>query len=252
MGFCKKLFAGIKLFGKKNFQISAMLTTIIYQDKNIVAVNKPAGLLVHPAPTTNSEEETLVGWLIENYPEIKNIGDDPSLRPGIVHRLDKDTSGVLIVAKNQKTFEFLKEQFKNREVKKTYIAMVRGAVKNNKGTIETPVKMFTKSRDAITKYEVLKKYKEYTLLRVYPKTGRTHQIRIHMKSIGHPIVCDKIYTKKFTPPGGAGCPFGLKRHFLHAQSIELTLPNDVRIKLEADLPDDLNKVLKSLQEYDKK
>lgn len=226
------------------------MTTIIYEDENIIAVNKPAGLLVHPTKT--SKEKTLVDWLLEKYPEIKNVGEDPN-RPGIVHRLDKDTSGVLIIAKNQKTFEFLKTQFKDRKVKKIYVALVKGSLGKTSGKIETPIKRFSKTRDAITEYKVISAYggsasggKKYTLLEVYPKTGRTHQIRLHLKAIGHPVLCDKLYTK--TPD----CPFGLKRQFLHARSLELNLPNGSRIKLEADLPEDLQTTLKLLEECDKK
>jgi 23S rRNA pseudouridine1911/1915/1917 synthase len=202
---------------------------------------------MHGTSATNDSVDTLAKWLLKNYPEVKGVGDEPELRPGIVHRLDKETSGVLLVAKNQKSFEYLKNQFKNREVKKTYVALVQGIVKNNSGKIDTPIKRFTKSRDAVTEYKIVKKFTGlpaqagHTLLEVYPKTGRTHQIRIHLKSIGHPIVCEKIYTKK------PNCPFGLTRHFLHAQSIELNLPNGTRTKLEADIPADLEQVLKKLK-----
>ncbi|MFC1751532.1 RluA family pseudouridine synthase [Patescibacteria group bacterium] len=221
---------------------------IIYQDENILAVNKPAGLLVHSvsssAEASQDEQKTLVSFLLKNYPEVKTVGDEPELRPGIVHRLDKETSGVLLVARNQESFEYLKEQFKNREVKKTYLALVKDNVKKNSGIIDTPIKRFTKSREAETKYKVVKKFDSYTLLEVYPKTGRTHQIRIHLKSIGHPIVCEKLYTKK------PDCPFELTRHFLHAQSIELTLPDGTRMKLEADLPEDLKNVLDKLEKLE--
>ncbi|MBU1179000.1 RluA family pseudouridine synthase [Patescibacteria group bacterium] len=210
-----------------------MNMTIIYQDKNILVVNKPAGLLVHP--DTRQKSDTLIQKILKNYPEAQ-----------LAHRLDKETSGVLVIAKNQETFEFLKKQFQGRTVKKTYIALVKGEVKNKTGIINTPIKLFTKSREAETEYKIIKKYKGYTLLRVSPKTGRTHQIRIHLKSIGHPIVGDKLYTKR------PNYPCGLKRHFLHASSIELTLPDNSRIKIEADLPDDLNDVLKCLEECDKK
>ncbi|MCF7835654.1 MAG: RluA family pseudouridine synthase [Candidatus Marinimicrobia bacterium] len=238
---------------------------IIYEDENIVAVNKPTSLLVHPAPTTK-EETTLVDWIKKNYPETKNVGDDPELRPGIVHRLDKETSGILIITKNQKTFEFLKNQFANRKVQKTYLALTKGVFKKDKGVIDIPIgrsksnptkrlasgKARGKLREAITEYEVLKKYKGYTLLQVFPKTGRTHQIRVHFKALGHPIVCDKLYSnKKSTQTSESQCPFDINGHFLHAKSIELTLLNNTRIKLEAGLPDDLSKLLKSLQEYDR-
>ena len=242
---------------------------IIYEDENILAINKPAGLLVHPIQiqeenskpqALNSKKATsyklqatssLVDWLLKNYPDIGQVGDpstssgQANLRPGIVHRLDKETSGVLIVAKNQKTFEFLKEQFKQRKIQKTYTALVKGVVNppagGKKGIINSPIKRFSKTRDAVTEYKIIKKFKDYTLLEVYPKTGRTHQIRIHLKSIGHPIACDKLYSKK------SNCVSGLKRHFLHASSLELTLPNKARIRLEANMPDDLQNTLKSLE-----
>lgn len=242
---------------------------MIYEDDDILAVNKPAGLLVHGAE--NSKEPTLVDWLINNYPEIKNVGERPAFgearpdksgRPGIVHRLDKDTSGVLLVAKNQKTFEYLKSQFQNRKIKKKYIALVHGIVKNDKGLVELSIakskkdfrkkacldarravhgKLAGKIREAITEYKVIKRFPGYTFIEAYPKTGRTHQIRVHLKAIGHPLVCDKLYG-----PKKQECPFGLSRHFLHAQSLELNLPSGGRIKLEADLPDDLQNVLNML------
>ena len=232
---------------------------IIYEDGDIIAINKPAGLLVHGVGLDAKAErksETLVDWISDNYPEIKNVGDEPNLRPGIVHRLDRETSGVLIIAKNQKAFEYLKNLFKKREINKKYIALVKGKIKNKRGVIDSPIgknkKDFRKkavfqnsaekTREAITEYNVLEKFLEYTLVEAYPKTGRTHQIRVHLKSIGHPVVCDKLYG-----PKKEECPFGLSRHFLHANEIDLILPSGVRIKLEADLPEDLERVLKELR-----
>jgi len=231
---------------------------IIYEDKNIVAINKPAGLLIHEAQ--NMKHETLVDWLIENYPEVKKVGDDPEIRPGIVHRLDRDTSGILLIAKNQKTFEYLKKQFQEKKIKKTYLALIEGKINKKSGTIDIPIGRSPKTptkrlahkrargklREAITEYNVEQEYKEYTLLRVSPKTGRTHQIRVHLKAISKPIVCDKVYTK--TPV----CPFGLQRHFLHASSLEFSLPQNGKIKLEADLPEDLQRVLNNLENCDRK
>ncbi len=224
---------------------------IIYDDDDILAVNKPAGLLVHCAE--NSKEPTLVDWLVKNYPEIKNIGED-SMRPGIVHRLDKDTSGVLLVAKNQKTFEYLKSQFQSRKIKKKYLALIYGNLKDKEGVIELPIgksksdfrkkstqKAIGKIREAVTEYKVIKRFSGHTLIEVYPKTGRTHQIRVHLKAIGYPIICDKLYGFKKQE-----CPFGLNRQFLHANSLEFNLPAGGRIKLEADLPDDLQNVLNML------
>lgn len=208
----------------------------IYEDENIIAVNKPAGLLVHP--DTKQKTGTLIQKILKDYPEAK-----------LAHRLDKDTSGILLIAKNLSAYEFLKEQFKNRKIKKTYLALVSaqgGSALNRKGIIKTPIQRFTKSRDAETEYKVIKKYKGYTLLQVSPKTGRTHQIRIHLKSIGHPIVCDKLYTKHLD------CPFELTRQFLHASAIEFTLPDHSRIKLEADLPKDLSNTLKQIEDCDRK
>ncbi len=232
--------------------------SVIYEDENILVINKSAGMPVHPDATHKSG--TLIQEILKTHPEIKNVGDEPEIRPGIVHRLDKDTSGVLIVAKNQPAFKFLKKQFQERKVKKTYLALVVGELKNKTGVINLPIgrsktplrrlaseKALGKLREALTEYKVLESFeKKYTLVEVYPKTGRTHQIRAHFKAIGHPLVCDKLYAKK------PFCLFGLSRHFLHAFSLELTLPDESRSRFEADLPDDLKQVLKSLKEYGKK
>ncbi|HEY4484580.1 MAG TPA: RluA family pseudouridine synthase [Candidatus Paceibacterota bacterium] len=241
---------------------------VIYQDNDIVVVNKPAGISVHKGVAEKGE--TLADWLIEKFPEMKKVGDEPELRPGIIHRLDKDTSGVLVAARNQKSFEFLKNQFsahslklskegrdlayggQKREVVKKYLALVEGELKNNNGTIDLPIgrsrsdfrkKLASDSakgelREAVTEYKVLEKFPNYTLVEAYPKTGRTHQIRVHFKAIGHPVVCDHLYGgKRMT------CPYGLARHFLHANFLEFVSPSGARLKLEADLPEDLEKVL---------
>ena len=241
---------------KKNLNLS-----IIYQDNDIVVVNKPAGISVHKGIAEKGE--TLADWLIEKFPEMKKVGDEPELRPGIVHRLDKDTSGVLVAARNQKSFEFLKNQFQKREVVKKYLALVEGNLKNDlptgqagNGVIALPIgrsasdfrkKLASDSakgelREAITEYKVLERFPNYTLVEAYPKTGRTHQIRVHFKAIGHPIVCDSLYGgKRMT------CPFGLARHFLHANFLEFVSPSGARLKMEADLPEDLEKVLAGLR-----
>ena len=249
-----------------------MNLSIIYQDNDIVVVNKPAGMAVHKGVAEKGE--TLADWLIEKFPEIKQVGDEPELRPGIVHRLDKDTSGVLVAARNQKSFEFLKNQFQKREVVKKYLALVEGELKNNlptgqagNGVIDLPIgrsrsdfrkKLASDSakgelREAITEYKVLERFgsvrhsmsntgRPYTLVEAYPKTGRTHQIRVHFKAVGHPIVCDSLYGgKRMT------CPFGLARHFLHANFLEFVSPSGAKLKLEADLPEDLEKVLAGLR-----
>ena len=246
--------------------------SIIYQDNDIVVINKPAGISVHKGVAEKGE--TLVDWLMEKFPEMKKVGDEPELRPGIVHRLDKETSGVLVAARNKKSFEFLKSQFQKREVVKKYLALVEGELKNNlptgqagNGVIDLPIGRsrsdFRKklvsdnakgvSREAITEYKVLERFgsvrhsmsntgRPYTLVEAYPKTGRTHQIRVHFKAVGHPIVCDSLYGgKRMT------CPFGLARHFLHANFLEFVSPSGAKLKLEADLPEDLEKVLAGLR-----
>jgi len=237
---------------------------IIYEDENVLAINKPAGLLVHG-------QNSLVDWLVKNYPEVKGVGEDPE-RPGIVHRLDKDTSGVLLVAKNQKSFEWLKEQFVNRKIKKKYLVLLCGKLKAESGIINLPIgrsktplkrlaseKARGKLREAITEYKVLKRFvvkhsvldktikhrvfDNYTLVEAFPKTGRTHQLRVHFKAIGHPVAGDKLYGKPEEKLG---------RQFLHAQSLELSLRGGAVIKLEADLPEDLKNFLNMLNyEYDK-
>lgn len=230
---------------------------IIYEDRDLLAINKPAGILVHKVESLKLEisEENLVDWLIKKYPEIKKVGEDPR-RPGIVHRLDKDTSGVLLAAKNQETFNYLKKQFQERKIIKKYLALVIGEVRQKKGEInlaigrgkKNPLKRETlgktrgRLREALTYYKILKKFNGYTLLEVQPKTGRTHQIRTHLKAIGHPLVCDRLYAGKLYQ-----CPADLKRHFLHAFSLELTLSAGSRLKLEADLPEDLTKILDLLK-----
>lgn len=225
--------------------------TIIYEDKNLIALNKPAGLLVHPIKKFE-DKDTLVSWLVKKYPEMKKVGDDPENRPGIVHRLDQDTSGVMVVARNQKTFLYLKGLFQNHEVKKIYQAMVWGEIKKPSGIIDRPLglksgtlKRTTRTKgtamikDAITIYRVLGLYslpnehEKFTLVEAEPKTGRTHQIRVHLASIGHPIVGDAVYTKRKSPKF-------LKRQFLHAGLLELIMPNGKPAKFTAELPPDLD------------
>jgi 23S rRNA pseudouridine1911/1915/1917 synthase len=234
---------------------------IIYKTKDFLIVNKPAGLLVHQIKAgfkiydSRFKEPTLVDWLLKNYPEIKAVGDDPKTRPGIVHRLDKDTSGVMIIARNQKTFDYLKKLFQNHEIKKTYLVLIWGKVEPKIGIINKPIglkagtvkrttwlKGVKLTREAITKYRVLKYSasnikQEISLVEAEPLTGRTHQIRIHFASIGHPVVGDKLYGKKEMPEG-------LTRQFLHAESLEFTALQGERLKIAADLPKDLDEFLR--------
>jgi len=228
----------------------------LHTEKSFIAVDKPAGILTH-ATGKEGEGETLADWIVQHYPETKRVGDNSELRPGIVHRLDKDTSGVLVVARTQDFFNYFKELLQKREVKKTYLALVHGTLKAKK-TITTPIGLRTGTtkhtaipenagknargkklkmiKDAVTEIEPVETYTHeeemYTLLRAYPKTGRTHQIRVHLASIGHPIVSDTLYGKK-------GDTLGLTRHFLHAASIEFTLKNGKKIHIEAELPKEL-------------
>jgi len=228
---------------------------IIYEDKDLIAINKPAGLLTHPI-AGHPKEQSVAGWLLNNRPEIKGVGDEPVLRPGLVHRLDKDTSGVLVIARNQGFFNYLKNLFQKHQVIKTYLALVYGRLKN-KGIIDRPIglksgttrrtiygKNIKMLKRAITEYKTLEHFKksgqEFSLIRVWPKTGRTHQIRVHLASIGHPIVGDGLY-------GPKNNPLGLTRQFLHAESIEFSKVNGRRMRIEADLPDDLKTVLDYLK-----
>ncbi|MDP3901736.1 MAG: RluA family pseudouridine synthase [bacterium] len=227
---------------------------ILYQDVNLSVVNKPAGLLVHPIKTREGAERTqheitLVDLLLKKFPKVRKVGDDPKMRPGIVHRLDKDTSGVMIVALNQASFEYLKKQFQEHKIVKNYLALAHGHIQKKQGTIDKPLGIAPDStrrstlshkmvKSAITDYRVVKYVGPYTLLSVTPRTGRTHQIRVHLISIGHPIVGDKVYGRREVS--------GLSRQFLHAESIEFTTPQGSRLKVAADLPEDLQSFLNSL------
>jgi len=221
---------------------------VIYENENFVAVNKPAGLIVHRVKS-ESVEPTLVDWIIKRYPEVKNVGDDLENRPGIVHRLDKETSGILLVPKNQAYFEYLKKLFQSGEVKKTYIALVWGKVVPETGVIDKPIGLksgtikrtvFVRNakmvKSAVTEYKVKEYLSKYSLLEVYPKTGRTHQIRVHLASLGYPVVGDKLYGKKKS---------NLDRLFLHAYSLEFAPRLGEKLRLTADLPSDLTSYLHS-------
>jgi len=226
---------------------------ILYEDKNIFVFDKPAGLVVHPSETTLGRP-SLAAWLIGKYPFLNSVGED-RLRPGIVHRLDKDTSGVLIVAKNNPTFFYLKGLFKKREIHKKYLALVVGEVMRAKGTIEHSIirsrrgpfqRRVVYSRDekagktAFTEYKVKQRYQGYTLLEIIPRTGRTHQIRVHLASLGFPVCGDCLYKKKKKED------LKLSRHFLHAQEISFLLPQGELLQVEAPLPEELSNILKRL------
>jgi 23S rRNA pseudouridine1911/1915/1917 synthase len=186
-----------------------------------------------------------VDWLLSRYPEIKNVGDDPAIRPGIVHRLDKATSGVMIIAKTQASFERLKKLFQEHRMQKTYYALVAGVPKNKKGIIDAPIgiKSGTLKRSvhsekmakpAVTEYSVVRRYGEYALLKVHPRTGRTHQIRVHLASIGHPIVGDMLYGKRTTKK--TEIAHSSQRLMLHAFALEFSDDTGSHFVFEAPLP----------------
>lgn len=217
---------------------------VIYEDENMLAINKPAGIVVHPDESGHSEG-TIVNAVIAHCKNLSGIGGEK--RPGIVHRLDKDTSGVLLIAKNDETHQKLTKLFHDRKVKKTYLALVKGLPKTKKGRIEAPISRSTKDRkkmavnhqgkNAVTTFEVDSVYKGYSLLRVNIETGRTHQIRVHLASIGHPVVGDPTYgDEKINALFEE--KHGLTRQFLHAARLEI----DGKV-FEAPLPDQLKAVL---------
>jgi len=230
---------------------------ILYEDDNLLVIDKPAGITVFPEKPTI--EKTLIYFLLKNYPHLKNTGKTP--RYGVVHRLDKDTSGILLVAKNNRALDFFQRQFKERKVVKKYLALIVGSIKTNQGKIDTligralrdrkkqkvylpfePATKRKKLRKAITKYKVLKKIKNYTLIEVTPKTGRKHQIRCHLAYLSHPIAGDKIYGFKNQPN-----PKGLNRQFLHASFLKIRLPDGEEKEIKSDLPENLKEVLKKLE-----
>jgi 23S rRNA pseudouridine1911/1915/1917 synthase len=236
---------------------------ILYEDGEVLAVHKPAGLVVHP--DGKARFETLSDLILRDRPEMKDIGEPLQvgekviLRPGIVHRLDKETSGVMIITKTQAAFLFLKSSFAEREVEKVYHAFTYGAIKNSEGIIDTPIGRSSgdirkwavargargELREAVTEYTVLAKIglpegKEggstepgtYSYIEARPKTGRTHQIRVHMRSINHPIICDTLYA-----PGREGA-LGFSRLALHAYSLTLSLPSGEKKTFIAPFPED--------------
>ena len=220
---------------------------IIYEDNDIIVVNKPKGMVVHPA--NGNPDGTLVNAIMAICKEsLSGIGGE--IRPGIVHRLDKDTSGLLIIAKNDKAHVNMSEQIKNHEVKKTYIALVRGIVKENEATIDMPIgrsisdrkKMAVnkKGKNAVTHIKVLKRYDKYTLLEVNIETGRTHQISVHLSHIGYPVIGDYIYSNGKNE-------FGIIGQCLHAKELEFKHPiTGKEMKLEAPLPEYLEQILQKL------
>lgn len=220
---------------------------IIYEDDDVVVLNKARGMVVHPAP--GNYTGTLVNALLYHCSNLSGINS--AIRPGIVHRLDKDTSGIMIVAKNDAAHISLSQQIQSKTSVRTYLAVVRGNIKTDSGTIETQIardktdrkKMAVVKeggRDAITDYEVLERFGKYTLVRCKLRTGRTHQIRVHMEYLGYPLVGDPKYSPMKTP-------FGIKGQALHSHTLEFTHPRTgERMKFEAPLPEDMHKIITRL------
>lgn len=221
---------------------------IIYEDNDILVVNKQKGMVVHPA--AGNPDGTLVNAIMAHCKgNLSGIGGE--IRPGIVHRLDKDTSGLLIIAKNDKAHIAMSSQIQNREVKKVYLALVRGNVPEDEATINMPIGRSTKDRkkmavsktgkNAITHFKVIKRFGNYTFLEINIETGRTHQIRVHMSEIGYPVVGDAIYSNGKNE-------FGVQGQMLHAKSLDFNHPiTGEKMHLEADLPKYFNDILSQLQ-----
>ncbi len=251
---------------------------ILFENKDLLVINKPAGISVHA--DGKSKKTTITDWILEKYPTIKKVGEPFDLkikggekikiyRPGIVHRLDKETSGALIIVKNQKTFNFFKKQFMEHSIQKIYHAFVYGIVSDPRASLATnkrglinssigrspkDIRMWTAGRgarqplrEAITEYIILKKFKakeakeeeDFSYLEIYPKTGRTHQIRVHLRYINHPVVSDPIYR------GGKDLALGMERLALHAKSISFYLLNGELKTVEAPYPADFQRVIKN-------
>ena len=220
---------------------------VIFEDKDIIVINKPKGLVVHPA--VGNPDGTLVNAIMAICKDtLSGIGGE--IRPGIVHRLDKDTSGVLIVAKNDNAHINISDQIKNHETEKTYVALVRGIVKENEATINMPIGRSSKDRkkmavtregkNAITHFKVLKRYEKYTLLEIIIETGRTHQIRVHLSHIGYPVVGDYTYSNGKND-------FNVEGQMLHAKKIKFKHPETKKeMELTAKLPEYFQKILDDL------
>jgi len=244
---------------------------IVFENEDYLVINKPAGLIVHGGPGIT--EPVLTDWLHKHYPEIENIGEDP-LRPGIVHRLDKEASGLMIVAKTQKAFNYFKKQFQNRRIVKKYLALVHGQISKDEDVIAFPIKRSRdgyrmaalpvssetisdknkpnnrdrgtlkaqdESKEAITEFSILKRFINYTLLDVKIKTGRTHQIRVHFYAYGHPLLGDHLYWTKKSKVKNEKVNLG--RLFLVAKELSFKDLNGEKQSFSIEIPSDLNNFL---------
>lgn len=237
-----------------------MKISILYEDEHLLAVNKPAGLVVHADGRT--KEPTLTDWVLEKYPTLKDVGGMHTLdsgryapRAGILHRLDRETSGVILIAKNDETFYYLQRQFLDHSIEKTYNAFVAGVLEKKEGVTELPIGRSRSDfrqwatgedargtlRKAETAYRVLKEGGGFSFLELKPKTGRTHQLRVHLKALGHPIVGDKRY--------GSACDLDFDRLALHAAKIAFEYPKGKRRIIEAPPPTDFKEALRTLGQF---
>jgi 23S rRNA pseudouridine1911/1915/1917 synthase len=229
---------------------------ILYQDDFLIAINKPAGIQTHPAG--NAKRKTVAHFIAAKYPKLRDIGSDP-LRPGLVHRLDRETSGVIVVAKTEQSMEELKKLFKDRKIKKTYIALVYGHTPTLEGAIDKSLlqqsgklkriavaaaRAPSAAREALTLYRVIARYQNFDLLEVTPKTGRTHQIRAHLADLGHPVAGDKLYAFKNLRRDKKLFP---NRQMLHAYRLQFELCSK-KYAFQAPLPDDFRSLLQSIDE----
>lgn len=234
-------------------QPEAIPLDVIFENDDLIVVNKPAGMVVHPA--AGHSTGTLVQAALAHAPEMDGVGGEQ--RPGVVHRLDKNTSGLILLAKNDQAHKFLQNQFSQRTVKKIYNALVDGSPSTPTGRIEAPIgrdirqrkKMAVVSeargRQAVSEYQVLKNYTDHTFLEVHPITGRTHQIRVHLAYLGCPVVGDTVYGRRHST-------IPIQRHFLHAARLTIQLPGEsAPLILEAPLPGELTEILNQLKPFQK-
>lgn len=222
---------------------------IVFENEDLIVVNKPAGMVVHPAAGHSSG--TLVNAVLGYEPDIEGIGGEE--RPGVVHRLDKETSGLILLAKNERAHRWLQDQFRLRKVDKTYLALVDGKPPTPSGRVESyigrdpshrkrmAIVSESRGREAISEYKTVENFRDHTLLEFHPLTGRTHQIRLHCAFLGCPIVGDEVYGRK-------NSSVEIERHFLHAYRLKIILPGEKELKIfEAPLPEELEQVLVSLR-----
>jgi 23S rRNA pseudouridine1911/1915/1917 synthase len=231
--------------------------TVLYEDEHLLAIDKPPGMVVHPAP--GARRGTLVNALAHRLGALAGVGQPD--RPGIVHRLDRDTSGVLLVARSAPALEALARQFRERTVEKRYLAVVRGSLQPASGTIDRAVGRHPRERKrmsvhsrrgrrAVTRWAVVERFPGATLVRLAPETGRTHQLRVHMAALGHPIVGDRVYGARRSRPAAA--PVAMARQALHAEEIRFAHPvSGRRLTVRASVPPDLEALLAALRQAGK-